>query len=223
MNAGQSYNDVVNSQQFKNYMDSSNYYQKLYLGYMDKHKNDGASLFTDKTAEKYSKKMNEFSDKAVAMQTQNIQQNGWKDLEKEGKLITHRFRNATIVYVHVAANAYDGEIHNDDNICFDYPATGARIAKQLKIKEDETGYYHEFGKWDDMIMLLLGNWLNKIVNGSYQAGFTGNTQGDERSPKKVTSDKFQNMCVQIMGNKNNIEKMARSLDLQTLNNAIYKN
>ncbi|MDH7463120.1 hypothetical protein QEG73_17620 [Chitinophagaceae bacterium 26-R-25] len=83
--AGKSFGDVVNSPLYKSYIDSANHYQQLYTDYMEKHQNEGAALFTDKTAEGYSKKMNAFTDKAVALQKQNISNNGWKELEEEGK------------------------------------------------------------------------------------------------------------------------------------------
>jgi hypothetical protein len=98
-----------------------------------------------------------------------------------------------------------------------YSFPGASIAKQVLIKENESGYYHEFGKWNYMIMLLFGNWSTKTINGSYQAAFMENGQDDDHTAKKVMSDKTQTISVSVFGNQRNVEKFVaaiRSANLQ---------
>jgi len=218
--ATQSYGDVLNSPLYKSYIDSANHYQQLYTDYLEKHQNEGAALFTNKIVEEYSKKMNAYTDKAVALQNQNISGNGWKSLEDEGKKINYRFRNATVVYVNVTQNYDVAEIHDDANKVSAYSFPNAIIAKQVVIKEDETGYYHEFGKWNYMIILLFGNWSNKIVNGCYQAGFAASGQNNDRTVKKVTSDKVQTISVSVFGNQHNVEKFVQALHTANLNQLV---
>lgn len=209
--ATQSYGDVLNSPLYKSYIDSANHYQQLYADYMEKHQNEGAALFTDKTAEGYSKKMTAYTDKAVALQKQNINGNGWKSLEEEDKKINYRFRNASVVNVQVTTNNEVVEIHDNSNNVSAYSFPGATIAKQVMIKEQENGYYHEFGKWNYMVVLLFGNWPNKIILEGYHAGFAENGQNDDHTPKKITSDKVQTVSLSVFGNRHNVESLLQSL------------
>jgi hypothetical protein len=218
--ATNSYGDVLNSPLYKSYIDSANHYQQLYTDYMEKHQNEGAALFTDKTAESYSKKMNAYTDKAVALQKQNINGNGFKSLEEEGKKINYRYRNATVVYVDVTQNYDVVQIHDDANKASPYSFPGAAIARQAVIKEEESGYYHEFGKWNYMVMLLFGSWSAKTVNGSYLAGFSANGQNDDHTAKKVPSDKTQTISVSVFGNQRNVEKFVQALHSANLQQLI---
>ncbi|MDH7463121.1 hypothetical protein QEG73_17625 [Chitinophagaceae bacterium 26-R-25] len=115
------------------------------------------------------------------------------------------------MYVNVTQNYEVAEIHDDANKVSAYSFPNAIIAKQVVIRENENGYYHEFGKWNYMIILLFGNWSNKIVNGVYQAGFAVNGQDDDRTVKKVTSDKVQTISVSVFGNQHNVEKIVQAL------------
>lgn len=220
--ATQSYGDVLNGPLYKSYIDSANHYQQLYADYMEKHQSEGAAVFTDKTAEGYSKKMTAYTDKAVALQKQNISGNGWKSLEEEDKKINRRFRNASVVYVQVTMNYEVAEIHETSNAVSSYAFPGAIIAKQVLIKEQENGYYHEFGKWNYMVMLLFGNWSNKIINEGYHAGFAENGQNDDRSIKKVTSDKVQTISLSVFGSQHNVEKLMQMLRASNLQQLIDK-
>ncbi len=56
----------------------------------------------------------------------------------------------------------------------------------------------------------------------YEAGFNLNGQGDEHTPKKIKSDKVQNISINIYGNKENIEKIAKLIDVEKLNSAMVK-
>ena len=73
-------------------------------------------------------------------------------------------------------------------------------------------------------MILLGNFQAKPGEYSvYHAGFNLKGQGDEHTPKKIKSDKVQNIAINIYGDKSNVEKMAKMIYVEKLNNEIVKN
>ena len=72
--------------------------------------------------------------------------------------------------------------------------------------------------------MLLGNFQTKPGGENvYKAGFNFNGQGDEHTPKKINSDKVQNISINISGDQTNVEKMAKLIDVDKLNSTIVNN
>jgi hypothetical protein len=222
------YNDVQSIMQsplYKQYRDSANYYMNLYTNYVQAHQSEGAALYTtDKHPKLYQQKEMKFLDKANALTNQANDKAKVKETEDEGKLETIRFRNHTVVQVVFHANAYEGIPFAQSNFSTDiksnyepYPEAGVKISNLYTAKMETVD------KWQHSILILLGNFLSKKNQyGDYQAGFNLNGQNDEHTPKKIKSDKVQTIAVNIYGDKNNIEKMAKFIDVDKLNSTIVK-
>ncbi len=98
-----------------------------------------------------------------------------------------------------------------------YPEAGVKISNLYTAKMETVD------KWQHSILILVGNFLSKKDQyGDYPAGFDLNGQNDEHTPKKIKSDKVQNIAVNIYGDKINIEKMAKLIDIEKLNSVIVK-
>ena len=79
-------------------------------------------------------------------------------------------------------------------------------------------------KWQHSILILLGKFQTKQDQyGDYQASFNLNGQNDEHTPKKIKSDKVQTIAINIYGDKTNIEKMAKFIDVEKLDSVIVEN
>ena len=222
-NALEAEKKIQESPAYKMYADSVNYYIKLYSTYCDKHKNEGAALFTkDPHPQLYLTKQKSFSDKMVAMTNNVNAQSGGQQLDVEHNVKTHKFRNETVVQVRFNVNDYVCEMSDQstETTQREYPEQNVTLAKRVKIQN--YGNDH-FSKWDEMIVLLLGNFNKKPAdNNNYNAGFDFGGQGDEHTPKKIKSDKVQNIDVHIMGSAINIDKMVRLIDVARLNSTIIK-
>lgn len=229
-NGTQSYHNmtaVTESPLYKRYQDSVNYYLNLYTTYVTAHESEGADLFTkDKHPKYYQQKENEFINKMTAM-TQQVQDNsGGKEMEGENKSKTFQYRNNTIVQITFSVNNYtavaiDQSLGPIESTSSTYPMPPAIVAKLYTIPKKQTN--EDLVKWKNMLLVLLGNFHTKPNGyGYYDAGFNHNGQGDEHTPKKIKSDKVQNISISISGNKINVEKMAKQLDLDKLNNTIVK-
>lgn len=229
-NGTQSYDNVAattESPLYKRYQDSVNYYMNLYTTYTTAHQSEGADLFTkDKHPKYYQQKQNEFIDKMTAM-TQQVQDNsGMKQMEGENALATHRFRNNTVVQVSFKVNSYVAEPvdQSSGSIKFTsvaYPVNNSKISRLFSIPENQEN--SNLAKWKNIMMILLGNFLLKPNEDFiYHTGFNQNGQGDEHTPKKIKSDQVQSISINIYGNKTNVEKIVKLIDVDKLNHAIVK-
>ncbi len=219
---------IMESSKYKQYRDSADYYMKLYLTYCEAHKNEGADLYTkDKHPKYYQQKETEFIDKANAMVLQTNDNSGFKESEDENKVETRRFRNHTVVQVKFHVNAYSGLAidKSGSSIQFTstpYPIAGATLSKLYTVQKDQEHF--DFDKWNNVILTLVGKFQTKLDKlDNYNATYTLNGQGDEHTPKKIKSDTVQNISINITGDKSNIEKMAKMIDVEKLNKEIVKN
>lgn len=219
--------DVTNSPLYKRYKDSMEHYQNLYLNYVNAHQSEGAALYTkDKHPKYYQDKENEFIEKMTNM-TQQVQDNaGIDEMENENKLQTFNFRNETIVQVHFHVNAFasgpqEQSIQGSEYNSSSYPMPPALLSRIYAFKlitSNETP-----DKWKNVLLVLLGNFHTRPnEEGYFDAGFNYTTQGDEHTPKKIKSDKIQNISITISGNKMNVERMAKLIDVEKLNREIVK-
>lgn len=217
--------DVTNSPLYKRYKDSMEHYQNLYVNYVNAHQSEGAALYTkDKHPKYYQDKENEFIEKMTNL-TQQVQDNsGIDEMENENKLQTFNFRNKTIVQVRFHVNAFasgplEQSIQGSEYTSSPFPMSPALLSRIYAFKiitSNETP-----DKWKNALLVLLGNFHTRINEyGYYDAGFNHNGQGDEHTPKKIKSDKVQNISITISGNKTNVEKMAKWIDVEKLNNVI---
>jgi hypothetical protein len=224
----QSYNNITaitQSPLYKRYQDSVNYYINLYTTYTTAHQNEGAALFTkDKHPKYYQQKENEFINKMTAM-TQQVQDNsGMQQMEDEHDLKTFQFRNNTVVQVNFQVNnftavAIDQALGPIKSTYISYSLPHSKLYTIPKKQANKN-----LVKWKNVILVLLGNFLTKPNDyGYYDAGFNHNSQGDEHTPKKIKSDKVQNISINIYGGKSNIQKMAKLIDVEKLNNEITNN
>lgn len=218
---------VVESPKYKQYRDSANYYMNLYTTYCDAHKDEGVDLYTKDKHPKYYQQMERgFIDKANAMVQQAQDKSGVESLQDKGKNETRRYRNHTVVQVTFHVNDYVGLALNQslgpiEFTSATYPISDAKISRLYSISRNQD--HNDFDKWNNVIMILLGNFQTKPDKYfSYNTGFDLNGQGDEHTPKKIKSDKVQNISINICGDKTNIEKMAKLVDVAKLNSVIVK-
>lgn len=226
----QDYNNITTTTEsplYKRYKDSADHYMKLYTTYVEEHKDEGAALYTkDKHPAYYQKKQTEFLDKLNALTDQTHRNSGIESKESEHDKITRRFRKNIVVQVHFHANnfvgiAIDQSLGPIESTSVTFPLPHAALSKLYTVKENQTN--ESLVKWNNIILILLGNFLTKPNNyGYYDAGFNHNSQGDEHSPKKIKSDKVQNISISISGNKKFIEKMLKFIDVDKLNGTIVK-
>ncbi|MGH2644684.1 MAG: hypothetical protein ACRDE2_12095 [Chitinophagaceae bacterium] len=217
----------MESPKYKQYRDSANYYMNLYTTYCEAHKDEGAALYTkDKHPKYYQQKETGFIDKANAM-VQQIQTNsGIQQAEDKGKSDTRRFRNHTAVQVKFNINIYNVEVLSQISgitqfTSATYSISGSKISNLFSFPENREP--DVFYKWNNVLMILLGNFQTKpCENSVYHAGFKLNGQGDEHTIKKIKSDKVQNISINIYGDKSNVEKMAKMIDVEKLNKEIVK-
>lgn len=211
---------------YKQYQDSVNYYINLYTTYCNAHQNEGAALFTtDKHPKYYLQKQKIFTDKMVAMTDQTHAGSKIEPMEDEQKRQTIRFKNHTVVQVVFYVNSPLGNPFEKSafsstikSAAAPYPVTGTRISRLYS-----TETINDF-PWHYSLLMLLGNFLlnKKTQYGDYPAGFTLNGQNDLYTAKKIKCEKVQNIFVNIYGDKNNIEKMAKLIDVVKLNSTIVK-
>jgi len=219
---------VLESPKYKQYQDSANYYMNLYTTYTTAHQDEGAALFTtDKHPKYYQQKEKEFINKMVAMTQQVHDDSGIEQAEDNWKDETFRFRNHTVLQVTFSVNdftavAIDQSLGSIESTSATYPKSGAKVSKMYSIPRNQEN--KKLVKWNNVLLVLLGNFLTKPNGyGYYDAGFNHNSQGDEHTPKKIKSDKVQNISININGNKTNVEKMAKLIDVEKLNRTIVKN
>lgn len=226
----QDYNNLIattESPLYKQYKDSVDYYMNMYSTYVEQHKDEGADLFTkDKNPAYYQKKQTEFLDKMNSLTNQTHQNAGIESKVTEHDLITRRFRNNTVVqiefhvntFVAIAINQSLGPIESTSTV---YPLSNTNLAKLYTIKKDQDNPY--LFKWTHSILILLGN-FNTIPRDEYvySSGFNQTPQGDERSAKKIKSDKVQCISIVINGNETNIKNLAKLIDINKLNGTIVK-
>ena len=219
---------IVQSAEYKKYQDSVNHYLNLYTTYCEAHKDEGAKLYTtDKHPKYYQQKENEFINKMTAMTDESHNNSGIEQSENEGNARTRIFRNHTALQVTFKVNNYNA-IAIDQTLgpinftSVPYPITGAKFSRLYSVQKNQEHF--DFDKWNNVLMILLGNFQTKPdKNGFYKAGFYLNGQGDEHTPKKIKSDKAQNISISILGDKSNVEKMAKLIDVEKLDNVIVKN
>ncbi|HET7117062.1 MAG TPA: hypothetical protein VFI29_11255 [Hanamia sp.] len=219
---------LMESPKYKQYQDSANYYMNLYTTYTTAHQDEGAALFTkDKHPKYYQQKEKEFINKMTDM-TQKIHDNsGTEQQEDNWEEQTFRFRNHTTLQVsfrinNFTAEAIDQSLGPIESIPKLYPESGAKVSKMYAIPRNQEN--KKLVKWNNVLLILLGNFQTKPDQyGYYQAGFNLNGQGDEHTPKKIKSDKVQNISINISGNKSNVEKMVKLIDVEKLNSTIVKN
>lgn len=200
----------------------------LYSTYLTAHQNEGADLFTkDKHPKYYQDKENEFINKMNALTQQTQDKSGIQQMQDEKEQATRRFRNNTVVQVQFRVNPFVGNAINEssgpiESIAASYPLPKTTLTKFYTIQKDKTST--DLFKWNNSMLILLGNFkttpTDKYV---YSSGFNQGGQGDEHTPKKIKSDKVQNISITINGNKSNIEKLVKFIDVDKLNNTIVKN
>jgi hypothetical protein len=212
---------------YKRYQDSVNYYMNLYTTYVEKHKDEGADLYTkDKHPQYYQQKETEFMNKMTAMTDEAQNNSGIQEAEDEHNLKTLQFRNNAVVQVEFHVNnftgiAIDQTLGPVESTSVAYPLPHATLSKLYTVKENQTN--ESLVKWNNTLLVLLGNFLIKPNEyGYYDAGFNHNSQGDEHEPKKIKSDKVQNISINISGDKINVEKITKLIDVEKLNSTIVK-
>lgn len=220
---------VTASPRYKEYHDSVNYYMNLYLRYVDTHKNEGAALFTkDKYPKHYQQKENEFINKMTAMTEGRHEDDEVEKFEGDGVKMRRRFRNHAVVELTFHVNNYTAVPIEQvfGAITFTsvpYPKGNTKVSRLFTVTENENDRA-DYDKWNDVILMLLGSFRTRPNEyGYYDAGFNHNDQGDEHTPKKILSDQVQNISILIRGDKENIKKIAELIDVNKLNDLIYKN
>ncbi len=219
---------AMQSPLYKKYRDSADYYMDLYTNYTQAHQSEGAALYTsDKHPRNYQQKEMDFLNKANAMTQQAQNNSGNEQLENKGKANIRRFRNHTVVQVKFHVNDFKGLALNQSlgPIQFTsepYAIAGSTISRLYSVSNHQD--HNDFDKWNHVILILLGNFQPKPDKYSgYEAAFDQNGQGDEYTPKKIKSDKVQTISINIYGDKNNIEKMAKLIDAEKLDYVLVKN
>lgn len=234
-------NDRINSQQanynntqaisgsplYKQYQDSVNHYMNLYTTYTTAHQDEGAALYTkDKHPKYYMQKENEFINKMTTMTQQTQDNSGAEHAEDKRKGETRRFRNHTVVQVKFSVNNYsafaiDQSLGPIESASVIFPITGTKVSKLYSTPWNQEN--KDLVKWNNVLLILLGNFQAKPgAENVYKAGFNFNGQGDEHTPKKIKSDKVQNISINIYGDKTNVEKMVKLIDVEKLNSTIVK-
>jgi hypothetical protein len=219
-------NDIANSPEYKQYTDSANKYLKLYTDYLTVHQDEGGSLFADKKLKYYLAKQKEYSGKQVALINMNSSAGTADTFDKEKAERTKHYRAESIVQVFFSFNDGVGIIRSEggDVQVSNYNLPGAAYAKSVHLLEpDPNTIPWHFDQWENMDVLLFGKWLPESVQSKdYTAAFTLHGQADERTPKKISSDKIQTIVIHVMGNKGNMNKLIQQLNVDKLNAAIYK-
>jgi len=212
---------------YQQYQDSVNHYMKLYTTYTTAHQDEGAALYTkDKQPKYYMQKENEFINKMTAMTQQTQDNSGTEQAEDKRKDETLRFRNHTVVQVKFSVNNYSAIALNQslgpiESTSAAFPISGTIVSRLYSIPTNQEN--KDLVKWNNVLLILLGNFQAKPgAENVYKAGFNFNGQGDEHTPKKIESDKVQNISINISGDKINVEKMAKLIDVEKLNSTITK-
>lgn len=218
--------EITQSPKYKQYQDSAKYYMNLYTAYVQKHQDEGVALYTKDTHRKYyQQKQMEFLDKATALTDGQIKAAGVNQLEASGAIIARRLRNQSVVTVTFEVNAYkayavDESLGPIEFGTVSYPKSPATLSKLYTIATDQTSKALE--KWDNIILILMGQFnLHPNQYGGYEAAFLQNGQSDLYTPKKVTCEQVQNICIKISGSKAHIQRLAVLLDTKKYNNLIY--
>ena len=220
----QAQKDVENSAAYKQAYDSMMYYSKVRTDYIAAH--PGIHPWEDKHVLNLQKKQDAFLVKVQYMQNHPASSGtSLDDLDKEKEVKTLQFRSNTLVQVFFEFNQNIGLISDDNAITESKNITvpGAIIAKKVHLSNPElNSLMWHFNRWNNMKVLLLGNWVLKPVDQNYEAVFTKNGQADEHTQKKIKSDKVQTIAIHVMGNSTNMDKLIHQLDLKKLNGVIEK-
>ncbi len=218
---------VMKGPAYQRYKDSADHYMKLYLAYIEKHKDEGAALYADGSpAMRYQQKGIDFSNKAAALTDDANGHSDLQDMEGVHDLKSFQYRNKAVLQVEFKANesvavAIDQSLGPIESHHTSYPLSNATIAKIYTIQKEQENA--ELVKWQNKILITLGKFLTTPDEyGYYSAGFTLNGQDDEHTSKKIKSDKVQTISVLISGNKMNVEKMVKLINIKPLNASIVK-
>lgn len=146
--------------------------------------------------------------------------------EKEKYRKAMLFRSACVVQVYFDFNG-DVGLGQENNLVQGTPSTipGASIVAWFHNPQpDLEGLDWHYEKSYDVAEILLGPWQPKrdSYNG-YHSVFSANPKNmDEKSVKKIASDKVQTIAIHICGRKDNVKKFISQLDLTKLNALIEK-
>ena len=188
MNAGtqsfQAQKDIENSSAYRQAYDSMMYYSKVRTDYITAH--PGINSWEDKHVLNLQKKQDAFLAKVQYMQNHPTSSgNSMDDLDREKEVKTLQFRNNTLVQVFFEFNQHVGLI-NDDGAnpeSTNISVPGAVIAKKVHLRApDLNSLIWHFNRWNNMKVLLMGNWILRPVDQNYEAAFTKKGQADEHTP-----------------------------------------
>ena len=216
--------EVYNSPDFKRCYDSVNLYIKMASDYMTNHKKEGAALFEDKELIRLQDKQKEFTDQLARLTNNPPSSGDINALEREKSARTQEFRNASIVEIFFSFNESVGIVQDDgfEVQVQHYALPSVPLARYVHLTHPDinTLDWH-FTRWENMIVLFLGNWLaNSDIDANVIAGFSTKGQDDEHTPKKIFSDKIQNLAIHVTGNKTNMDQLLQRLDMNKLKDSI---
>jgi hypothetical protein len=150
-------------------------------------------------------------------------------LQESQKIITERFRNASMIRVKYVLNSTDGatlstiqdNMHHSGLI---HVAHTALAEQAHNDKTDEQGGFDldQFTRCDDLVFLLFGNWDIK-PNGYryYHAAYYNDKKNvDLVTPKNVTSDKIRTIVMHVEGAPAYLNQFLQSLDTEKLSQVI---
>ena len=218
-------NEIQNSPQFRRYYDSVQYYTKLYTDFITAHPKISPSEETRmknllKEQDNFINKMN-----TLRQNGGNASGESLGTLDKEKIIKTLQYREGTLVQVFFEFNPTVGLINTSGSIqAKDFTLQGTQVAREVHISDPELNSlpWH-FENCKNMRVLLLGHWNSKPSEQNYTAAYGLNGQGDERTPKKIKSDKVQTIAVHILGSDRNTGAVLPFINITELNHLLAKN
>lgn len=148
-----------------------------------------------------------------------------KKLQENQKVITERFRNASMIRVKYVLNSADGATLStiQDNMHHSGAPHVAHAVLALQAhndKTDEQGGFdlNQFTRCDDVVLLLFGNW-NLQPNGYqyYHAAYYNDKKNvDLVTPKNITCDKIRTIEMHVEGAPAYINQFLQTLDTEKL-------
>jgi len=220
-------------------MDSANYYGDLKGKYMTAHfeayqkallaGNKAVTGNYEKDVARYDKKINEFTDKAAALQKNPGSEEKDKNYEAEGKSLNQKYWDGSILIVQIAYNQDLAKTVGTPAAGIGSPpgtnnSGGFTLAKWYLNGEPDNLSIDIFPRSKNLLLMLMGPWMTKADSyGDFRPAFyTDKTATDRSTNKKIKSDQVQTIDFHLSGNAKAIRRFVGDMPVGDFSKMIVK-
>jgi len=226
---------MADQDKYKANLDSATYYGQLKAKYMEDHMAEyqqalqnsnaaGIKAF-EKGMASYDQRINAFTEKGSNRQQAQQAEKADGVMEKERRLMTLRFRDATVLVVQVGFNMENSG--NTEGLIITSTNTKPGFTLSDSYYNKDANPFESVESWtrsNNLALVLIGPWnLKPDQWGKYLPAFRLDKKNtDALTPKRIKSDQVQVIDFKLSGNKSAIQHFLIDLSSDELNRLIVK-